>query len=255
MNLKDIKYGPFDSFSQVIVFDREGKILQSDDTIVTVSGTSQNIFQDSFLSGMEAMVHELKAEDPLVFECVNTDLFGKTSHFDLIIKPISESRDQLAMIIYDFGPQYDRIFELQQERNMAEIHAKKAERETNQIKQEKETLEKLYQELQEGQSSQFILVKADNLLVNVDLRDILYLEAYGDYIKVHTNEKVYITYNTMKNMEASMPGNQFFRIHRSYLIRLDKVINIEQLSVLIGDKTLPIGKNYKSELVEKMGQL
>ncbi|MDW3191200.1 MAG: LytTR family DNA-binding domain-containing protein [Cytophagales bacterium] len=109
--------------------------------------------------------------------------------------------------------------------------------------------------MQDDQSSQFILVKADNLLVNVDLRDILYLEAYGDYIKVHTSDKIYVTYNTMKNMEASMPKNQFFRIHRSFIIRLDKVVNIEQLSVLIGDKTLPIGKNYKTDLVEKMGQL
>ncbi len=255
MNLKEIKYGPFEQLSQAIIFDREGKIVNSDDTIVKVSDTSFNIFQDSMFCGMEELVFDSKTEDPLTFDCINTDLFGKTSHFDLIIKPISDDSEHYALIVYDFGSQYDRIFELQQERNLAEIQAKKAERTTNKIQQEKETLEKLYQELQDGQSSQFILVKADNLLVNVDLRDIHYLEAYGDYIKVHTKDKVYVTYNTMKNMEASMPGNQFFRIHRSFLIRLDKVVNIEQLSVLIGDKTLPIGKNYKTDLVEKMGQL
>ena len=255
MNLKEIKFSPFERFSQVIIFDREGKILESDDTIVKVTNSSFNLFQDSFLSGMEELIVDLSVNDPLTFECINTDLFGKTSHFDLIIKPVEEGSDQYAFIIYDFGAQYDRIFELQQERNVAEIQAKKAQRETTKIQQEKETLEQLYNELQDDQSSQFILVKADNLLVNVDLRDILYLEAYGDYIKVHTRDKVYVTYNTMKNMEASMPKNQFFRIHRSFIIRLDKVVNIEQLSVLIGDKTLPIGKNYKTDLVEKMGQL
>ncbi len=253
MNLKEIKFGPFEQFSQVILFDREGKIKESDDTIVKVSETSFNVFQDSFLCGMEELVFDLKVNEPLTFDCINTDLFGKTSHFDLMVKPVDD--DHYALIIYDFGTQYDRIFELQQERNVAEIQAKRAQRETNKAQQEKETLEKLYHELQEGLSSQFILVKADNLLVNVDLRDIHYLEAYGDYIKVHTKDKVYVTYNTMKNMEASMPKNQFFRIHRSFIIRLDKVVNIEQLSVLIGDKTLPIGKNYKTDLVEKMGQL
>lgn len=255
MNLKEIKYDPFEKFSQVIIFDREGKILDSDDAIVKVSESTFNIFQDSFLTGMESLVFDLSSNDPLTFECINTDLFGKTSHYDLIIKPVEEGSDQYALIVYDFGAQYERIFELQQERNVAEIQAKRAQRETSKVQQEKKTLEKLYHELQEAQSSQFILVKADNLLVNVDLRDILYLEAYGDYIKVHTKDKVYVTYNTMKNMEASMPKNQFFRIHRSYIIRLDQVINIEQLSVLIGGKTLPIGKNYKTDLVEKMGQL
>lgn len=255
MNLKEIKFSPFERFSQVIIFDRNGKILESDDTIVKVTNSSFNLFQDSFLSGMEELIFDLRTNDPLTFECINTDLFGKTSHYDLLIRPMEEGSDQYAFIIYDFGAQYDRIFELQQERNVAEIQAKKAQRETTKIQQEKETLEQLYNELQDDQSSQFILVKADNLLVNVDLRDILFLEAYGDYIKVHTNDKVYVTYNTMKNMEASMPKNQFFRIHRSFIIRLDKVVNIEQLSVLIGDKTLPIGKNYKTDLVEKMGQL
>lgn len=253
MNLKEIKFGPFEQFSQVIVFDREGKIMASDDTIVKVANSSFNVFQDSFLCGMEDLVFDVKVNDPLTFDCINTDLFGKTSHYDLMVQPVEN--DQYALIVYDFGVQYDRIFELQQERNVAEIQAKKALRETNKVQQEKETLEKLYHELQNDQSSQFILVKADNLLVNVDLRDIHYLEAYGDYIKVHTKDKVYVTYNTMKNMEASMPKNQFFRIHRSFIIRLDQVVNIEQLSVLIGDKTLPIGKNYKTDLVEKMGQL
>lgn len=253
MNLKEIKFGPFEQFSQVIIFDRKGKILESDDTIVKVSNSSFNVFHDSLLSGMEELVFDLKLNEPLTFECINTDLFGRTSHFDLMIKPITE--DKYAFIVYDFGTQYERIFELQQERNVAEIQAKKAQRDTSKIQREKETLEQLYHEMQDGQSSQFILVKADNLLVNVDLRDILFLEAYGDYIKVHTADKIFVTYNTMKNMEASMPKNQFFRIHRSFIIRLDKVINIEQLSVLIGDKTLPIGKNYKTDLVEKMGQL
>ena len=59
----------------------------------------------------------------------------------------------------------------------------------------------------------------------------------------------------MKKVEASLPENQFFRIHRSYIVRLDKIKNIEQLSVEVNDKALPIGKSYKALLIEKMGQL
>ncbi|MDW3191201.1 MAG: hypothetical protein R8G66_02515 [Cytophagales bacterium] len=143
MNLKEIKFSPFEKFSQVIIFDRMGKILESDDSIVKVTNSSFNLFQDSFLSGMEELIVDLSINDPLTFECINTDLFGKTSHYDMIIKPVEEGSDQYAFIIYDFGAQYDRIFELQQERNVAEIQAKKAQRETTKIQQEKETLEQL----------------------------------------------------------------------------------------------------------------
>lgn len=253
MNLKEIKLGFLEHFSQIIVFDQQGAILESDDMIVKASGTGKNIFVDTMFCGMEDLLMALSIDEEVSFDCIQTDLLGKTSYFDLIVR--RQEEDRFVLIVLDFADQYDKIFELQQERNLAEIQSKKALREISKVKEEKETLEKLYQDLQESQSSQFILVKADNLLINLDLRDILYLEAYGDYIKVHTTDKVYVTYNTMKSMEATLPDNQFFRIHRSFIIRLDRVINIEQLSVLIADKTLPIGKNYKSELVERMGQL
>lgn len=253
MNLQKLKYDFVERLSQIITFNDKGVILESDDTIVPAKGSDLNIFEDTLFCGMEDLLMGLSIRETLTFDCINADLFGKTSYFDLIVQRIEE--DKFALIMCDFGDQYNKIFELQQERNLAEIQAKKAQREVSKVKEEKETLEKLYQDLLEGQSSQFILVKADNLLINLDLSDINYLEAYGDYIKVHTSGKVYVTYNTMKNMESSLPENQFFRIHRSYMIRLDKVVNIEQLSVLIGEKNLPIGKAYKSALIEKLGQL
>ena len=253
MSIKHLKYIYLDKQSQVIVFDQQGSIMDSDETIVQVSNSDFNVFNDTMFCGMETEIGNLKSDEVLRFDCINTDLFGKTSVFDFIIEPLDN--DVFALLVYDFGPQYEKVFELQQERNIAEIQVKKLERESRKLKEERDAVEKLYQGLSENDSVEFILIKSDSQLINVNLSDISYFEAFGDYIKVHTPDKVYISYNTMKKVESELPESKFFRIHRSYLVRLDKIKNIEQLSVEIGDAVLPIGKSYKTKLVEKMGQL
>ena len=257
MNLADLKYKPLDNQSQIVIFDESGDILDSDNKLVNVTRTKHNIYSDSMFSGMEDIIAQIGEGEELTYDCIETDLFGRTSHYDFILKKLPEEgkEERYGWIIYDFGAQYNKIFELQQERNIAEIQAKKAEREAGKLKEEKETIEKLYQDLLADTSQEYILVKSDNLLVNLDFKNINYFEAYGDYIKVYTTNKMYITYNTMKNVETSLPENQFFRIHRSYIVRLDKIENIEQLSLEIDGKALPIGKSYKAMLIQKMGQL
>ena len=255
MNLKEIKFHQLEKLAQVVLFDSFGKILDSDEALIPVKDKAFNIFDDTMLSGTEDLIEALRLDEEITYDSVNMDLFGKNSCYDFIFKKVEEKPAKFAMIFLDFGVQYNKIFELQQERNLAEIHSQKAQREVGKVREEKDALHGLYQELLKGQSSQYILVKADNLLINLELKDINYLEAFGDYIKVHTSNKTYVTYNTMKNLEAALPNSQFFRMHRSYIIRLDKVVNIEQLSVLINDTALPIGKNYKSSLIERMGQL
>ncbi len=253
MDLKELKYREANKNTQVVLFNKNGDILESDDTLAKVSGTDFNVFSDTIFCGMEDSLEDLGINESLDLDCINTDFSGKTSHYDFSLVKLKE--DQIGLVVHDYGKQYEKIFELQQERNLAEIQANKAEREASKLKEEKDAIERLYNELLSNDSSEYILLKSDNLLVNLDLKDILYFEAYGDYIKVHTPDKMYVTYNTMKKVESSLPENQFFRIHRSYIVRLDKIKNIEQLSVEINNKALPIGKSYKSLLVEKMGQL
>ncbi len=254
MNLEEIKYKEANKHIQVVIFDESGAVIESDDSLVKLSETDFNVFADTMFCGMEDMLLALNPHESVTFDCVNLDLAGKSSHYDFTISRLDDS-GKFSWVINDFGKQYEKIYELQQERNLAEIKANKAEREALKLKEEKEAIDRLFQELQDNSSSQYILLKSDNLLLNLDLADILYFEAYGDYIKVHTPNKMYVTYNTMKSVEASLPQKQFFRIHRSYIVRLDKIKNIEQLSVEIADRTLPIGKSYKSLLVEKIGQL
>lgn len=257
MNLTEFKSQEIGKNVQCLIFDSRGRILESDDVLLSFSNTDFNVFSDTVFCGMEAAFEQLAVGEEITFDCIETQIHTRKSQFDFLVKRIPDELGEMRFgwVIYDYGAQYQKIFELQQERNLAEIQYNKLEREASKLREEKYAIEKLYGELKSGESSQYILVKSDSLLVNLDLTEILYFEAYGDYIKVHTPQKIYVTYKTMKSVEASLPTNQFFRIHRSYMVRLDKIQNIEQLSVEVGEKLLPIGKQYKSLLIDKMGQL
>lgn len=256
MTLAQLRSQEIGNNIQVIIFTLDGTVLESDDILVKLAADF-NVFNDTMFSGMEDVFEALSATDSLEFDCIETDINGKNSHYDFTIKriPNRNSVSAFGMIIFDYGKQYQKVFELQQERNLAEMQYAKVEREANKLKEEKEAVDRLFEELQNDSSSQYILMKTDNLLVNLNLNEILYLEGYGDYVKVHTSSKMYITYNTLKVIESNLPKKQFFRIHRSYIVRLDKIKNIEQLSAVIGTKVLPVGKAHKAELIRRIGQL
>lgn len=97
-----------------------------------------------------------------------------------------------------------------------------------------------------------IYLKVDSLLVKFCLEDILWVEAFGDYVKVKTPKKVYMVYATLKSIEDALPGDEFVRIHRSYVVRTDKIDNIDNTNLQITDQILPIGNSHKKNLMERI---
>jgi len=100
-----------------------------------------------------------------------------------------------------------------------------------------------------------IFIKVDSLYVNFSLSDILWVEAYGDYVKIHTNQKTHTVYSTLKSIEGKLPSEDFVRIHRSYIVRMDKIKNIDLSNLQIEDHILPISNSYKPELMERIRTL
>jgi DNA-binding LytR/AlgR family response regulator len=100
----------------------------------------------------------------------------------------------------------------------------------------------------------FFFVKADKKLVKVNFEDIIYIEGLKDYVIIRLMAGRVITLQTMKSLEDRLPHGRFKRIHRSYIVALDKITAIEgnMVEVLEKDKPklLPIGKNYRDELLE-----
>ncbi len=98
----------------------------------------------------------------------------------------------------------------------------------------------------------FVFVKVDGQFQKIAYNDILFVEAFADYVKIWiSNEKRIVTLQTMRNMETSLPTDRFVRIHRSYIVSKSRIEAIQNNAVIIGQKQLPIGKNYK-ELVQSI---
>lgn len=102
--------------------------------------------------------------------------------------------------------------------------------------------------------SDFIFVKSDKKIVKIGLDEILYIEGLKDYVMIFTPAGRVITLQTMKNLEEKLPSDKFIRIHRSFIISLNKVKSITGNSVDINGKLIPIGKLYRDpfmKVVEK----
>lgn len=100
---------------------------------------------------------------------------------------------------------------------------------------------------------EYIFVKAEYENIKLNLNDILYIEGLKDYVKIHTsNGKYILTLNSLKKFEVSLESNDFFRIHRSYIVNLKHVKSIQKNKVVIMDKRIPVGENYKTLLYQQI---
>ena len=93
----------------------------------------------------------------------------------------------------------------------------------------------------------FIFVKTEHKIQKVQLEDILYIEGLKDYISIFTKTERIITLQNMKKMEEILPKGEFIRVHKSYIIALDKIECIERSRIAIAGKTIPIGDTYRDE--------
>jgi DNA-binding LytR/AlgR family response regulator len=106
---------------------------------------------------------------------------------------------------------------------------------------------------QSEMSEAFMFVKADSKMVKINYEDIWYVEAFADYVKIYLGEdKRIVTLQTMKNMEQNLPAAQFARVHRSYIVAVNKVLAIGAHEVKVGTKNIPLGKNYKDAFAQRM---
>ena len=101
-------------------------------------------------------------------------------------------------------------------------------------------------------NNEYVFIKKDSRLIRLNLSDILYVEALADYVTIHTTKDRYTILSTMKSIENRLAFNDFSRIHRSYIIRLDKIREIEDETVSLGEKVLPISRTYKHDFLKKL---
>jgi DNA-binding LytR/AlgR family response regulator len=98
-------------------------------------------------------------------------------------------------------------------------------------------------------------VNIDRRLIKIDLASIYLIEAKGDYIHIKTEDKKYIVHSTLKKIEEKLPDSLFLKIHRSYIINIKKIIDIEDNSVLIKKDVIPISRSKRPELMKRLDLL
>ena len=100
----------------------------------------------------------------------------------------------------------------------------------------------------------FIFVKSNSKLVKINCTDICFIEALKDYVVINTIDTRYTIHSTMKDIELKMGTIDFIRIHRSFIVRLDKIVSIEYPNLTLENdkKSIPIGGSYRDELNTKI---
>jgi two-component system, LytTR family, response regulator LytT len=107
-----------------------------------------------------------------------------------------------------------------------------------------------HHDIAHGETS--IFLKMDHKFVKVNLKDIYLIEALADYIHVHTPLKRYTVHGTMKVMEDRLPVSEFIRVHKSYIVRIDHIVEVERDALTVEKKTIPVGMTYRRELMERL---
>ncbi len=99
-------------------------------------------------------------------------------------------------------------------------------------------------------TTNFMFVRSDRRMIKIDFSDILYIESYSDYIKIHLANETIVTRETISAIEAKLPKAMFLRIHRSFIVAVNKITSFTNEQVVIKGKSLTISRSYKNDVLE-----
>ncbi len=151
-----------------------------------------------------------------------------TEPFGYIIKPFKEIdlHTSIEMALYKHGKEKDIV----KERDL------------------------LYSIVENKDSKDYIFVKSNSRLIKLNTKEIYYIEALKDYVVINTLNSRYTIHSTMKDIEKKMPIADFIRVHRSFIVRIDKIASIDLPNLILENekKVIPIGGSYKDDLVNRL---
>jgi len=103
---------------------------------------------------------------------------------------------------------------------------------------------------QEHESAGSLILRADKKIHRVNYSDILYFEASGDYVKVHTPAHMLLVHTTIKSLEEQLPPRMFIRVHKSFIVPVNRINYLEGTRLNIMGATIPIGLVYREEVMK-----
>jgi DNA-binding LytR/AlgR family response regulator len=101
-------------------------------------------------------------------------------------------------------------------------------------------------------SQEFVFIRDSNIIRRLKVDDILFAEAMGDFVKLHTPSKFFAVHTTLKSVEERLSPNKFIRVHRSYIVAVNKIETIQDGFLVLNGKPVPVADAYKAALNKKM---
>jgi DNA-binding LytR/AlgR family response regulator len=99
------------------------------------------------------------------------------------------------------------------------------------------------------EKKEYITIRADYKLYKINFSQIRYIEGHSEYVKFYTQQKNIMAHYTLKKLESELPDNLFIRVHKSFIVSMDYVQEIESEFVVLEEKKIPIGNRYKEQLM------
>ncbi|MET7000804.1 LytR/AlgR family response regulator transcription factor [Chitinophaga defluvii] len=96
----------------------------------------------------------------------------------------------------------------------------------------------------------YIFIKTEYKIIKINLEDILFIEALKDYTKIYTPFQPVLTLRSLKSFETKLPADKFIRVHRSYLVSLNKINSVEKNTVMIANQPIPISDGYRDRFYD-----
>ncbi len=120
------------------------------------------------------------------------------------------------------------------------------------LRQQQEALAAAATSVEAKPSDGYLFVKSDYKIIRVNHSDILYVEGLKDYVKIYleSQPKPLLSLSSMRSMEETLPQSTFFRVHRSFIVNMQKVRVIERGQIVFGDKHLPISESYRARVTD-----
>jgi two-component system, LytTR family, response regulator len=98
----------------------------------------------------------------------------------------------------------------------------------------------------------FIFIKSDSKMIKINLKEILFIEGLKDYISIQTEKEKLITLQNLKTFEQHLSAQQFMRVHKSYIVALNKIDTVERNRIFIGNYPIPIGDTYRDVFLKRI---
>ena len=105
-----------------------------------------------------------------------------------------------------------------------------------------------------SESQGFIFVKSDYQILKINTEDIRFIEGMDDYVKIFTNDKMVLTNIPMKEILKKLPPNKFVRVHRSFIVPLNRIESVRNKRIKIDDKIIPVGDSYSDSFFKILGE-